>query len=103
MKRAFVTVLMLAILSGISLAPAPAAAQFACGKRADIIRQLGEKYGETRRSLGLAQGRGVVELYASEETGSWTILLTSPQGLTCLIAAGEAFQIEPVTVAGKPA
>ena len=66
--------------------------QMICGKRNDILRQLDEKYGETRRSLGLAQGRGVVELYASDETGSWTILLTNPQGTTCMMAAGEAFR-----------
>lgn len=88
MIRALVLIFALAL-------PAPAEAQTACGKWADIIRQLGEKYGETRRSLGLAQGKGVIELYASEETGSWTILITSPQGTTCLIAAGENYQVEP--------
>ena len=78
-------------------------AQMICGKRTDVIRQLGEKYGETRRSLGRSEGRGGVELYASDETGSWTILLTSPQGIACMMAAGEAFQIEPVKAAGNPA
>lgn len=76
--------------------------QMMCGKRTDMVRQLGDKYGESRRSLGLAAGRGVVELYASEATGSWTILLTSPQGTACLMAAGEAFQIEPVKAVGNP-
>ena len=102
MNRAVRSVLLLATLSGVALSAAPAAAQMVCGKRADILRQLGEKYGETRRSLGLSQGRGVVELYASEETGSWTILMTNPQGTSCLMAAGEAFQVEPAAVAGDP-
>ena len=74
-----------------------------CGKRAEIVRQLGEKFGETRRSAGIAQGQGVVEIYASDETGSWTILITSPQGTACLLAAGEAFEAEPVRASGKPA
>jgi hypothetical protein len=106
MKRAFVPALVISTMGGIFLPAIPADAQMAgaqmmCGKRADIIRQLDEKYGETRRSLGLAGGRGVVELYASDETGSWTILLTSPQGTACMMASGEAFQIEPVTVVGS--
>lgn len=79
------------------------AAPMACGKRADIVRQLGEKYGETRRSIGLSGGRSVVEVYASEATGSWTILVTGPEGTACLIAAGEAFQPEPAGGQGKPA
>jgi len=91
------------LLSIVALSTTPSVAQTACGKRADVIRQLDEKYGETSRSLGLAQGRGVVEVYASEETGSWTILLTNPQGTSCLIAAGEAFQIDPVAGTGNPA
>ncbi|MCH8953352.1 MAG: hypothetical protein IID49_14705 [Proteobacteria bacterium] len=105
--------LVLTTLVGIVLPAAPAGAQMArvqmarvqmvCGKRADMVRQLDEKYGETRRSMGLAEGRGVVELYASEETGSWTILITSPQGTACMMAAGQAFQIEPVQAAGSPA
>ena len=118
MKRALMPALMLATLVGIVLPAAPAGAQMVraqmarvqmarvqmvCGKRADMVRQLDEKYGETRRSMGLAEGRGVVELYASEETGSWTILITSPQGTACMMAAGQAFQIEPVKAAGNPA
>ncbi len=108
MKCAFVPALVVSALAGFVLSATPAHAQMSggplvCGKRADIVRQLGEKYGETRRSMGLADGRGVVELYASEETGSWTILITSPQGIACLMAAGQAFQIEPVKAAGNPA
>ena len=117
MKRAFMPVLAFAIVAGIVLPAAPAEAQAAsaaptgaqftqvqmvCGKRADMVRQLSEKYGETRRSMGLAEGRGVVELYASEETGSWTILITSPQGTACMMAAGQAFQVEPVKAVGSP-
>ncbi len=107
MKCAFVPALVVSALAGIVLSATPANAQMSggplvCGKRSDMIRQLGEKYGETRRSFGLAGGSGVVELYASEETGSWTILLTNPQGTACMMAAGQAFQIEPVRAAGSP-
>lgn len=77
--------------------------QMICGNRAQIVGRLGQKYGETRRSIGLTGRRGVVELFASDETGSWTILLTNPQGVTCLMAAGEAFESDPVAQAGNPA
>ena len=77
-------------------------AQMVCGTRDKIIAQLEKKYGETRRSLGLQQGRGVVEVYASEETGSWTILVTDARGKSCLMAAGEAFEIEAVATVETP-
>jgi len=42
--------------------------------------------------VGLAANNGVVETYASTESGTWTIVITMPNGMTCLVAAGEAFQ-----------
>ena len=91
-------------LGFLGLASAPAMAQAVCGKRSDIIRQLQKKYGETRRSVGVQQGRGVVEVYASSDTGSWTILITNARGLSCLMAAGEAFEalIENTSDTGSP-
>ncbi|MFQ5565514.1 MAG: hypothetical protein ACE5EU_04045 [Paracoccaceae bacterium] len=102
MKRALIPAFVFATVAGFALPATPAHAQMVCGKRTDMVRQLSEKYGETRRSLGLAEGRGVVELFASEETGTWTILMTSPQGTACMMAAGQAFQIEPVKAVGSP-
>lgn len=34
----------------------------------------------------------VVEVFASLETGTWTITITRPDGLTCLAASGEGFE-----------
>lgn len=87
-------------IAGLS---SPAEAQMVCGKRDNIVSQLEKKYGETRRSVGLQQGRGVVEVFASNETGSWTILVTDTRGTSCLMAAGEAFQIEKVAEIETPA
>lgn len=83
-----------ALLAGTGAADA----QMVCGKRDAIVAQLERKYGETRRSVGLQQGRAVVEVYASDKTGSWTILVTDTAGKSCLMAAGDAF--EALEVAG---
>lgn len=90
------------ILLGTAAMPTAAAAQTVCGKRDEIITQLEKKYGETRRSVGVQQGRGVVEVYASAETGSWTILVTDPRGMSCLMAAGEAFEFEAIAEVDTP-
>ena len=90
------------LLLGAAAMPTDVDAQTVCGKRDDIIKQLKVKYGETRRTVGVQQGRGVVEMYASSETGSWTILVTDPRGMTCLMAAGEAFEVESVADLDTP-
>lgn len=63
-----------------------------CAKREVVLEKLTGKYGETRRSMGLAANSGVVELHASDSSGSWTITVTHPNGITCLVAAGTSFE-----------
>lgn len=63
-----------------------------CANRDVIVERLSAKYGETRQSAGLNQNNGMVEIFASDETGTWTILVTLPTGVSCLMAAGKAWQ-----------
>ena len=86
MKR-FVLALALTSLAG------PAMAQgAACAPRDVVVKRLAEAYGETRRAMGLGGQGAVVEVFASDSSGSWTITVTGPDGITCLIAAGQAFE-----------
>jgi len=63
-----------------------------CAQRTKVVERLEQRYGETRQSIGLARNNGVVEVFASTKSGTWTIVITLPNGMTCLVAAGEAFQ-----------
>ena len=63
-----------------------------CGERAMIVQRLAEGYGESRQSMGLGANNSVMEVYASEETGTWTITVTMPSGLMCLVASGQAYE-----------
>lgn len=74
---------------------APIEAQTACADRTQVVSRLEERYGETLQSMGLNQNNTVVEVYASEETGTWTILVTRPDGVACLIAAGQMWDGTP--------
>lgn len=63
-----------------------------CGPRELVVTRLAEGYGETRQSMGLGANNAVIEVFASEESGTWTITVTSPSGVTCLVASGQAFE-----------
>ena len=78
---------------------APSGADAVCGARADVVARLGRDYGETRRGHGLQRATAVVEVFASEATGSWTIIVTSPNGVACLVAAGEHWAPAPAEAA----
>lgn len=98
------TLLALALGTAGLLAPAPAmAAQ--CGPRDAVLAHLADTYRETRQSVGLAANSMVMEVFASRETGSWTITVTSAEGVTCLVASGQGFEAvtEELPARGKPA
>jgi hypothetical protein len=59
-----------------------------CGERDVIIERLKPRYGEVQTGAGMTNTNGIVEVFASEETGTWTIIVTLPSGQSCLVAAG---------------
>ncbi len=63
-----------------------------CGPREAIVQRLTNSYGETRQSLGLGKNNDLVEVFASPDSGSWTITVTKPNGMMCLVASGQAFE-----------
>jgi hypothetical protein len=89
-------------LAVVSLCAAPASAQSLCGARDAVVDMLGERYGETVRSVGLAGRDRIVEVFASEETGSWTILVTNSAGVACLVASGQHYEHVATAPLGEP-
>lgn len=63
-----------------------------CAPRQVVLERLSVQYGETRQSIGLGANNAIVEVFASADTGSWTITVTMPNGLTCLVASGQSFE-----------
>ena len=74
----------------------PAQAAGMCGKRVDFIKALNDKYQESGKALGIAGQVNLVEIFASK-AGTWTILVTTPEGKSCIIAAGNSWEELPPT------
>ena len=75
--------------------PATAQQQPACAQRGDVLKHLSAKYTEAPVALGLANNGGVVEVLSSKTGSSWTIIITMPNGPTCMVAAGENWEEIP--------
>lgn len=69
-----------------------------CAPHQVITARLADVYGERRQAMGLGGNNAVIEVYASDESGSWSITVTQPGGQTCLVAAGQAFRLEPLPI-----
>lgn len=94
---AFMTFMMLLWLAAaliLALWPHPGNAQNLqhCAPRAQVVERLADKYGETRQSMGLGSNNAVMEVFANLGSGSFTITVTMTNGITCLVASGQAFE-----------
>ena len=86
------------VAAGLAL---PAAAEpRVCGKRADVINQLSVKYSEAPAAMGLSSDGGVIEVLTSANGNTWTIIITQPDGLSCLVSAGEYWETATKVVKG---
>ena len=59
-----------------------------CGDHDEIVAALAVGYEESRIGIGLSNAGGMIEVYTSPR-GTWTMLLTTPDGQTCMIGAGD--------------
>ncbi len=63
-----------------------------CGDRDEMLSHLSQKYSEKPVAMGLATNGSVVEVLSNKAGDSFTIVYTTPNGLTCLMAAGSNWQ-----------
>ncbi|MEB3421902.1 hypothetical protein ACFSDD_09115 [Salipiger marinus] len=89
------------ILFALTAAAALAQQTVTCAAQDQVIDQLDDLYGERLRATGLAGPTGLMQLF-SAETGTWTILLVTPEGMACLLASGTDFEAV-ITPTGEPA
>ncbi|MXQ12529.1 hypothetical protein [Microvirga makkahensis] len=88
----------LAVLSvlGCSLllipAESSAQAQASCGPRHELVKLLADRYKEDPVGIGLSQPGQVLEVFASQ-AGTWSMVMTMPDGKACLIAAGDNWEM----------
>ncbi len=90
-----------AVLVATSLA-LPASAQSVCGERSKFLEHLGSKYQEGPVAMGLVSDGNVLEVLASDG-GSWTIIVTRPDGKSCVVATGDGWEDVPLLIAGPTA
>jgi hypothetical protein len=81
----------LALLASVAFGGGPAHAQSNCEPRASLVAKLDKGFGEQPIAIGLASTGNVLEVLISVD-GTWTILITSPNGLACIAATGEHWQ-----------
>lgn len=96
--RTILWLITFAAIIALGLGIAFAAPQ--CNERDAVLSVLEEKYEEKILSGGVANNGGLVEVLTSEDGKTWSIIITSPKGISCLVAAGEWWQRKKEIVKG---
>ena len=65
--------------------------QVPCGTRDQVVKVLKETYGERAMAHGIAHSGSLAEVFIGP-SGSWTIIATSPNGISCMIGSGESWE-----------
>ena len=94
--------MVLALITLTTVAAPAMAQQMPCAERNALVGELKEKYKEVAQGVGMTGNGAVMELMTSDK-GSWSLVMTMPNGKSCLIATGSGWEQVPVKVAGKDA
>jgi len=100
MNRILPSLFALPLLAAVAVSPAGADETMACGNRDEMLGHLSGKYQEEPVAMGLATNGSLVEVLASDAGNSFTIVYTTPGGLTCMMAAGSNWESVKQQLAG---
>src|SRR5262245_48203169 len=68
------------------------AAPAACGRRTDIVALLAKQYQEAPIAMAIDHNGNLVEVLSSRSGSTWSVIVTTPHGMSCLVASGEDWQ-----------
>ncbi|MBF0392032.1 MAG: hypothetical protein HQL38_05065 [Alphaproteobacteria bacterium] len=87
----------------LALAATPAVAQQICASRDVLVDSLSKDYSESVLGLGMDSEGNVIELLTARDGTTWTLLITTPDGTSCVMSTGQSWESMPQTVAGRDA
>jgi hypothetical protein len=71
----------------------PALSDTTCARYQDLMQVLGGKYQEKISAYGLSKQKNKVEIFVSK-AGTFTILATRADGISCILAVGDNWELE---------
>ncbi len=81
------------LLAAFFMSASPALAQTLCGPRDGLVEQLKSGWDEILVAQGLTNANDrLIELFASKDGKTWTLIITYSNGPSCIIIAGHNWQ-----------
>ena len=90
-RNLVVIVAAVALIASVVIVSGPTAAQSLNRPRAEVLKILGENYSEAPIEMGLTRAGNVIELFASNDGSTWSLVVTFPDGLSRIVISGESW------------
>lgn len=74
-----------------------------CDTREAMLETLADKYAEVPVAVGEHSNGNRIELVSKSDGVTWSLIVTSPEGWSCLLAAGEAWRELRIQQSRNPA
>ncbi|MEE8623076.1 MAG: hypothetical protein V3T27_04225 [Alphaproteobacteria bacterium] len=81
------------VLLLFAASPSIAAAQTFCADRAEVLDRLAAEYGEHLTEVQEIEDYGLLEVLKSPTEGTWTVILTKSDGVSCVLATGDGLAV----------
>lgn len=99
MRRTALFLSSLVLASGITASTLSAqtaeGVRMPCHDAGEIAKQLSAKYKEAPVAMGLQSNGNLLQIYASDQKNTWTVVSTTPTGKSCIVAAGKRWEALP--------
>lgn len=81
------------LIAALALLASPVVAQERpCRPQAMVIEWLADSHGESPAVRLTTEAGNVVVIWSNAQTSTWTLTVTSPDGMTCLLGWGTGIQ-----------
>ena len=77
----------------LTIVASTASAAPQCNDRDNVLDLLKNQYSEAQDAIGVANNGGLVEVLSTGDGDTWSIIITTPNGTSCLVAAGEGWRV----------
>lgn len=84
---------LIALITSL-LVPLNSAQAGVCDAYQSVVEILKRDHNEKSKALGMSNTGAIIELFTSED-GTWTIVMTMPDGQSCLMAVGSKWTDRP--------
>ena len=86
MYKTILLAVVFALMSSVAMA------QVQCGQRENIVKWLAAKHKEGSIAFGVTTKGSLIEVLSTKNGETWTIIVTSSEGSSCIVAVGEGWR-----------